>query len=107
MGLPQASSSSCTAATSRALRTNEWATKSTSLRTAHSMKRRSRSVTDGRSIATPGTFTLLRERSTPPVTKRHSSSASLRPVTSSSSSPSATSRRAPTAMSRTIAGTLR
>ena len=38
---------SCTASTSRALLTNEWAMKSTSLPTAHSMKRRSFSVSGG------------------------------------------------------------
>ena len=47
MLLPWASRISCTARMSRAERTNECAMKSTSFFTAHSMKRRSFSVTDG------------------------------------------------------------
>ena len=105
IGLPCASRISCTAFTSRADRTNEWAMKSTSLRTAHSMKRRSFSVTDGRSIDTPGTLTLLRERMAPPTMNSQSSSSSVLPSTRISSSPSAISMRAPTGMSRTIVGT--
>ena len=103
--LPWASRISCTARMSRAERTNEWAMKSTSWRTAHSMKRRSFSVTDGRSTETPGTLTLLRERMAPPTTNSQSSSVSFLPTTRISSSPSAMSIRAPTGMSRTIVGT--
>ena len=51
--------------------------KSTSFFTAHSMKRRSFSVTDGRSIFIPGTLTLLRDRSVPPRTNSHISSSSV------------------------------
>ncbi len=105
MGLPWASRMRCTAATSRALRTNEWAMKSTSWPMAHSMKRRSRSVTDGRSIETPGTLTLLRERSAPPARKRQTRAPSRFSSTASSSSPSAMSSRAPTGMSATMQGT--
>ena len=79
--------------------------KSTPLRTAHSMKRRSFSVTEGRSIETPGTLTLLRERMLPPVTNSQSSSSSSFPTTRISISPSAISIRAPTGISRTMPGT--
>ncbi len=79
--------------------------KSTSCATAHSMNRRSFSVTDGRSIDTPGTLTLLRERSEPPVANSQSSSSALFSTTRSSSSPSAMSIRAPTGMSPTMPGT--
>ena len=79
--------------------------KSTSFFTAHSMKRRSFSVTDGRSIDTPGTLTLLRERMAPPTRNSHVSSSSFFSTTRISSSPSAMSMRAPTGMSRTIVGT--
>ena len=105
MLLPWASRISCTARMSRAERTNECAMKSTSFFTAHSMKRRSFSVTDGRSIDTPGTLTLLRERMAPPTTNSQSSSVSFLPTTRISSSPSAISIRAPTGMSLTIDGT--
>mgnify|MGYP000136720733 CR=1 FL=1 len=81
--------------------------KSTSFFTAHSMKRRSFSVTDGRSIFIPGTLTLLRDRSVPPRTNSHVSSSSVLSVTRSSSSPSAINNRAPTAISRTTVATLK
>ena len=81
--------------------------KSTSFFTAHSMKQRSFSVTDGRSIFIPGTLTLLRDRSVPPRTNSHVSSSSVLSVTRSSSSPSAINNRAPTAISRTTVATLK
>ena len=49
------------------------------------MKRRSFSVTDGRSIDTPGTLTLLRDRMAPPTTNSQSSSSSVLPTTRISS----------------------
>lgn len=79
--------------------------KSTSFFTAHSMKRRSFSVTEGRSIDTAGTLTLLRERIAPPTTNSQISSSSVFSTTRISSSPSAISMRAPTGMSRTMVGT--
>ena len=81
--------------------------KSTSFFTAHSMKRRSFSVTDGRSIFIPGTLTLLRDRSVPPRTNSHISSSSVLSVTRSSNSPSAINNRAPTGISRTTVATLK
>ena len=103
--LPWASRMSCTALMSLALRTNECAMKSTSFFTAHSINRRSFSVTEGRLIDTDGTLTLLRERMAPPTTNSQISSSAVFSTTRISSSPSAMSIRAPTGMSSTMFGT--
>ena len=89
---------SCTAFTSSALRTNEWAMKSMSFSVAHSMKARSRSVTDGRAMDTPGMLTLLRGRSVASPEKRHRSSSPFFSMTRNSISPSEIRRRSPTLM---------
>jgi len=95
----------CTASTSRALRTNEWAMKSTPFSVAHSMYMRSFSVTEGRSIDTLGTLTLLRERSVQSRMTRHTSSSADFCSTCSSISPSAMSIVAPAGTSRTMCST--
>ena len=90
----------CTASTSRALRTNEWAMKSTSM-----MYMRSFSVTEGRSIDTLGTLTLLRERNVQSRMTRQTSSSADFCSTCSSISPSAMSIVAPAGTSRTMCST--
>ena len=96
----------CTASTSRALRTNEWAMKSTPFSVAHSMHMRSFSVTEGRSIDTLDVDALGAERSVQAVAHdAHTSSSADFCSTCSSISPSAMSIVAPAGTSRTMCST--
>ena len=79
--------------------------KSTPFSVAHSMYILSFSVTDGKSIDTSGTLTLLRERSVQSRITRQISSPSPFSSTCSSISPSAMSIVAPAGTSRTMCST--
>ena len=96
MSLPRSSSSFCTALTSEALRTKEWAMKSMSSSMARLMLVMSLPVSAGRSMCTPGTLTLLREPNSPSFFTCAITAGPLTPMTSMSRAPSSNSMWLPT-----------
>lgn len=96
-----------TAKTSDFFRTNEWAMKSISMVDRPIDDSWSLSVTEGRSIGTPGMFTLLRGLITPPLCTSQTSSSSVLSTTCSSSSPSSIRMIDPVGTASYIVGSFR
>ena len=96
MSLLCSSSMSCTAFTSAALRTKEWAMKSMSCSMAKSMFFLSFSVSAGRSMCSPGMFTLLCDPSSPSFCTSVVTTSPSIDVTFMSRAPSSKSMSSPT-----------
>ena len=96
MSLWCSSRMSCTAFTSAAERTNEWAMKSMSCSMASRMLSWSFFVMAGRSMCSPGTFTLLWAPSTPSFCTSAMTIGPSQPVTFMSISPSSNRMSSPT-----------